>query len=326
MKGSRFIHAISDKTDSLSSQEIVELRDSEGIPVWFSRDIFKTVCLTGECRMVRLRLLWKGNGDFLGMQIPENAPLTKTDHSEFKPEDYQKLYSILADSLSILKSLKLTDLTVEKKDEQSINQVDAISGATQPFIYEYVVRNAVYTCYTLWHTVYGPTRTNIMAILENRANKDYLQKLFVRNYPQYLIWAIDFINRHPEYHSEFYTEILNLIKSEDANLSRKAIGYFTPDRMLDKNIQIALARITGEASPQSKFEIIWKFSALPKVSNDALLILLEHYEKRQINASLLGYVCKLIQFDNLQDSRIIQKLKKLSKDKNPYVRNLITEK
>lgn len=52
MKGTRFTHQIDDKTVSLSSQELIELRDNEDIPVWFSRDILKNVYLTGECRMV----------------------------------------------------------------------------------------------------------------------------------------------------------------------------------------------------------------------------------------------------------------------------------
>jgi hypothetical protein len=121
--------SINDKTDSLSAQEIVELRDSEGIPIWFYCDIFKTVCLTKECRMVRLRIYWNGAGNYAGMQIPKNEPLTKSEHSEFKPEDYKKLDRILSDSLSILKGLKLKDLIIENEDKNK-SQVDALSGAT----------------------------------------------------------------------------------------------------------------------------------------------------------------------------------------------------
>lgn len=272
--------------------------------------------------MVRLHIYWNGVGNYLGVRIPPNFPLTKTNHSDFSREDYQKLNRILSDSVSILKGLKLKDLIIEKTDKNN-NQVDAISGATPPSIYEYVVRNAVYTCYTLWHTVYGSTRTNILAILEKRANKDYLQKLFERKDSQYLIWAIDFVGRHSELHRTFYPEIMNQIKSGDTGLSQKALFYFTPARLFDARVQRELAVVVGEALSQTKFEIIWKFSSLPQISNDAILIMLEQFENQQISVGQVGYVFKLIHPENLEDIRIIKKLKNISRDKNLYIRNMV---
>lgn len=325
MVGTRFVHQMRGKEDSLSSNELIELRDGNGIPVWFSRDIFKNVCLTGECRMVRLRLYWNGAGNYLGFQVPPDFPLTKTDHSVFNHEDYQKLNRILSDSVSILKGLKQKDLIIEKKDKNQ-DKVDAYSGATQPSIYEYVVRNAVYTCYTLWHTVYGPTRKNILSILEERVNKKYLQKVFDSKDSQYRVWAIDFIGKHQEYHSGFYPAIINLVKSNDRDLAQKAISYFTSVHLKDTAIQVEMARAAGEATTQTKFEIIWKLSALQEVCNEAILIFLELYEDQQINTGLLGYVCKLIRSDNMKDPRIVKKLKMLSKDENRYVSNMMQKK
>ena len=320
MKGIRIVHLMIDKSDSLSAQEIVELRDAAGIPIWFYRDIFKTVCLTKECRMVRLRIYWNGAGDYAGLQIPKNEPLTKNDHMEFKPEDYQKLDKILSDSLSVLKGLKLKDLIIEKVDTNS-SHFDAISGATQPYIYESVVRNAVYTCYTLWHTVYGTTHEKISSMLNTRADSAYLKRIFARNDPQYLIWAIDFLGKHPEYDSAFNPEVIRMTKSENVDLSQKALHYYTP-RLTDFDIQKELASVIGEVSSQSKFELIWMLLEVPHISNEVILNLLEQYENKLINASLLGYVFKLIHQENLSDVRIINKLKGLSKDKNPFVSNM----
>ena len=103
--------------------------------------------------------------------------------------------------------------------------------------------------------------------------------------------------------------------------SQKALHYFTP-RLNDFEIQKELASVIGEVSSRSKFELIWMLSVVPKISNDAILVLLEQYENKIINAGLLGYVCKLIHQENLLDVRIIKKLKKLSKDKNLYVRSM----
>jgi len=325
MEGTRYVHPVIDRSDSLSAREIVELRDSEGIPVWFGRDIFKNVCLTGECRMVRLRIYWNGAANYLGIKINENEPLTKTDHSVFSQEDYQKLDRILADSLSMLKRLVMKDLTVERKNESKY-RVDGITGATQPTIFESVVRNAVYTTYTLWHTVYGPTRDLIRSILDEPANKEYLQRLFARQNPLYLIWTIDYIARHPQYHSIFYPEIIKCIKSNDYELFQKSVGYFTPASLTNESVQNDLAMVAGEPSVLNRYEILRKFSALPHISDDAILIFLEHYEKQKISAGLLGYVLDLVRTENLKNDLIGKKLKKLSRDKNLYVRNLAKEK
>lgn len=318
MKGTLFTHKINDK-DSLSEDKIIELRNEKGIVVWFSRDIYKEVCLKGLCRMIHLKIYWTGTGNYLGLKLFE--PLTKTDHVEFKPEDYEKLDRILSDSLSILKGLKIEDLTVETGDLNK-DRVDATSGATNPTILEYVVKDAVYTCYTLWYTVYGSTREKIRSILEKRVDKDYLRLIFEQKDPQYLLWAIDLIDRHAEYHQFFYHSIIEQIKTDDPKLSQKASHYFTPSRLSDASIQKELAIMIGDILLYNQYEIIRIFSTLQQVNNDAILILLEQFENKKINAGMLGTVCKMIGPENMVDSRIVKKLERISEDKNLYVRDM----
>ena len=320
LKGTLLTHTITDKSDSLSLQVINEFRDEKGVSLWFSRDFHKIVCLTGKCRMVRVRIYWSGGATYLGLQSPGNDPLTKTDHSEFKSEDYQKLDRILSDSLSLLKGLKIEDLTI--KSENINNQTDAHSGATQPSLSEYVVKDAVYTCYTLWHTVYGTTREKIRIILDQRTDKDYLRLVFDRKEPVYSCWAIDFVKRHPQYHSAYYREIMNLIKSENDIVSQKALLYFTAAILSETDIQKELAILIEEVPAQKKFGIIMNFLSLSHVSNEAILIMLEQFENQKISAGMLSYVCKLIHPENLEDTRIVTKIKSISNDKNLYVRNM----
>jgi hypothetical protein len=111
-QGKLITHFFEEKTDSLSGPELFELQDENGLTIWFGRHIFKDVCISGECKMIRLWLFWDGAGNYLGMQIPEEEPLTKSDHTEFEPEDYEKLSNILRDTASILKTLKQEDLII----------------------------------------------------------------------------------------------------------------------------------------------------------------------------------------------------------------------
>ena len=323
MKGTFFTHKIRGDADSLSSLEITELRDNKGVPVWFSRDFFKMVCLTGECRMIRIKIYWTGAATYLGIQISENNPLTKNDHTKFSLDDYKKLDLVLSDSLSILKGLAMDDLTFKTKKDNRDNEVDGYTSATPLVLSYYVVKDAVYTCYTLWHTVYGNTLKEIRAALDQRVNNKYLSLIFEKKDPGYICWGIGFIKRNPLYHDAFYRKILEQVKSPDIAVSTKAIQYFTHGNLLDARIQAELVSLVGEVSSQNKFEIFRSFSTVSKTSNEAILVMLKQYENKRISVGFLKYVCNLIRTANLKDKRIINKLKNLLKDESLYVRNLI---
>lgn len=319
-KGSLFYHRIEDPKDSLSSHEITELRNEDGLPVWFGRDFRKVVCLTGQCRMVHVWLFWDGAGNYLRFQEHPGDLLSKTDHTLFGPEDYKKLQFILSDSLSVLKDLKQEELIIKPAAKQG--SVDAVSGATQPYLQQYLVKNAAYTCYTLWHTVYGITRKEILDLLDQRANEKHLKLIFVKNDPVYLRWAVDYIRRNPQYHPVFYRQIIGLIKTNDETLSKQALNYFSANRLTDFHLQKELIERLNDFGYQRKFELLWNLAAVPKINDEVILYLLELFEKDQINSTLLGYSFKLIRKDNLNNPEIQRKLNSLIAHENLYVRNI----
>lgn len=319
LKGTIHKYTISDNSDTLSSGEIIELRASNGLPLWFSREFYQVVCLTGLCRMVHYKIYWKGSGTYLGLEVYEKEPLTKSDHTEFKKEDYSKLDRILGDSISVFKKLKPEDLIIPSKDSIK-NPVDGHSGATEPSISAYVVKDAVYTCYTLWHTVYGSTFQKLKSILDQRTNSAYLQLVFNQNDPDYVLWGINFVKNHKDYHTEFFQRISGFIKSENINISKAALKYFTPSILSDISVQKELASM--EVSVERKFDIIWLLSTLPDVGNETILYLLGQFEGDQLSSTMLGYVYKMISTEKLKDARILVKLKTFADDDNMYVRNI----
>jgi hypothetical protein len=273
--------------------------------------------------MVRVKVYWTGAATYMGFQTPPNDPMTKTDHTKFTPQDYEKLDGILSDSTSVLKRFKIEELIIETEDKnKSKNLIDAHSGATEPSLAGYVVKDAVFTCYTLWHAVYGFSMERIKLILEQRTDEDYLSLVFERKKPQYTLWAIDFIRRHPRYHKAFYPLILSCVNSEDLNLSRRALAYFTPALLADSGLQNELSRVMAEASLQTKFEILYKFSTLHKVNNDIIVELLGQYENQKLSTTMLGNVCDMITAENLEDIRIRKMIRNISEDDNQYVRTI----
>lgn len=320
MKGKLISHAFADPEDSLSAREIVELRNDSGLPEWFSRDFQKVVCLTGECRMIHLQLFWDGAGNYLGLQVHEKEPLTKTDHNEFIAADYEKLDRILSDSTSVLKKLKQDELVI--LPEKTNLSVDARSGATLPSLQEYLVKNAAYTCYTLWHTVYGNTREEIEKLLEKRVDKGYLKTVFDQDDPKLLIWAIKYIGNHPGYNSKYYRQIINQMLSKNENLAQTAMDYFEKERLAQPEIQRDIIQVFNGMTYQRKMLFLMKLSSVQPVNDEVVLDLLKLFEAQQLESSLLGYVYKFIHADNLKNPDILAKLKAISNDESLYVRNI----
>lgn len=322
MKGNLVTHLFVDKIDSLSGQEIYELQDEKGLTIWFCRDIYKQVCMTGQCKMIRLWLFWDGAGNYLGIQLLDNEALTKLEHTKFEPADYQKLDAILQDTSSLLKDLKFEVLTDETLTKKSKHEVDAYTGATKPILSQLVVNGAVYTCYTLWHTIYGHTQVAILDILNKRINQSYLTLLFKSENPTYVSLAIRSIEKHSEYHSYFYPQLISAIKSTDVSLSKQALDYFQPARLKDEVVQKRLVALLFEVGPQKKYDIIWKFAKLQKTNDDVVITLLELYEKHELIDGSLNLIYCLIQNEHLSNPRIIHLLNWLEANESIYNQNL----
>lgn len=319
MKGNVVLHSFNDMDDSLSVKEIVELRANNGIPIWFGRDVKKIVCFTGVCRLAHLWLFWNGVGDYLGFQLNENEPLTKTDHIEFSQADYLQLHKILNDSLSVLKAVKEEDLVDDFKGN---NALDGHTGATRTSFKDELVKNAAYTCYSLWHTVYGKTRMEIQKIIGQRMDSAYLQMLLDGDDIKYQKWAINYISNTPEYQRSFNQRIVSMIATSDNDLFQSSLGYLSPELLSGSDIQSIFFNMFENTNLQRKFQIVWKLSQLTSLDNNVILFLLKEFEGQKISASMLTYVYKSIRPKNLKDKGIRKELHKFRNNGSLFVRNL----
>lgn len=318
------MHPFPDKIDSLSGQEIFELQNAEGLTIWFSRYIHKDVCMDGVCKMISLWLFWDGAGEYFKLETPVCDPLTKSDHTEFEPEDYEKLESILYDTLSVLKDLKFSELIVEPEPDLEL-ELDGISGATQAGLETVVVKDAVYTCYTLWHTVYGHTQTAINKMFDERFTHDYLKLLFESSDPVHTQLAIKSMEMHPEYHADFYPRIISVISSDNASLSEMAINYFRNERMRDEAVQVSLVKTLPDISPDKQNMLLWQFSEIKAASMDVVTTLLDLYVTQKIGIGTISLIYSLVQPNHLEDQRVQHILQGLESHENTYIRNLTVQ-
>ena len=322
MEGVLIEHVFNDSLDLLSDQIIFELQDKNGLPAWFGRYIFKDVCILGQCRMVSIWLFWDGAGNYLGIQLLDDEPLTKSDHTEFEPEDYEKLESILENPNSILKDTKSEDLTLKPESDNPF-EVDGYSGATQPALADVVVKDAVYSCHTLWHTVYGPTMNKIFDILEERVEEEYLKLMFESGNPDFVIWGIRSIKQFPRYHDSFYHLIVEELKSDYVPLYEEAIGYFGPDKMEDHTVQMGLVSLIPGLATQKKYDIIWKFIEMDLVYEEVVEALLELFQDNYIGVGALNLIYRVVNKEHIENNQNINRIiRDLAEHENAYVRNL----
>jgi hypothetical protein len=325
IKGTLITYDFVDKTDSLSGPEIYELQDSTGLTIWFGRVIFKDVCISGKCKMIRVWIFWNGAGNYLGHQIIPGEPLTKSDHTLFADADYKKLDNILKDSTSILKRLKQEELIIVPENRELL-KVDGYTAATQPTLVEVVVKDAVYTCHTLWHTVYGPVQQKIFEILESRISSDYLALLFENKNQDYNLLAIGLVQKYPDFHSQYYPEIIRCIQSKNDNLAGEALNYFHLEYLKDETIQNRIVKVIPSVSALRKNDILWRLSEVGKINDTSVLDLLEMVEKKQIGIGSINLVLRLIQPEQISNNHEISiQMHNLAKSENAYVKNLVNK-
>jgi hypothetical protein len=164
--------------------------DGSGRPQYFFRNIFTPVCYTNECKPVYINFYWDLLGNYMRYDLPKDKILTKVDHDEFKPEDYEKLQEILAQPNSIFADLEMDDLIV-KGTESLSDSVDAKAGATLKTIRNQVIDGAVYTCFTLWKIAYGKAVPEMQKILESYQNDSLLHGFLASSNYHYQYWAME---------------------------------------------------------------------------------------------------------------------------------------
>lgn len=335
MKGTRVFHILENSTDRLSDNKIVELQDKNGLPLWFGRYFYKDICITGICRMVSLWIFWDGAGNYLGIQLDEKISLTKSDHTPFESQDYFRLDEILSDTVSILKELQYEDLVIEDTLQLSVDdkskiklfELDGYSSATLPSLKEYVIKDAVFTCYTLWHTVYGETKMHIDELINKRIDSEYIHKL-LNGSENYKLLALEMIKRKDIFFLEFEPHIFSLVASLNKNISQKALSVITPQYLNSSEKQLKFIELLDHSLPETKYEILYIILQVNTLSTDAIILLIDQFLMGKISTGSLNQIYKIISKQTITNNNILNnkeikdRIVQLSKHSDPYTSNL----
>lgn len=202
-----------------------------GQPLYYFSNLFTPVCLTGECKPVYINFYWDLLGNYTRFDFPKGAVLTRMDHKPFKPEDYEKLQDILANTHSLLKDVSMEDL-VGKGTENLADSVDAKAGATLKTVKNEVIDGAVYTCYTLWHIAHGKVVMEMQRITESFKTDALLHRFLTDNNHHYQYWAMERVmNAEGVVIADFQSDMQQVIRGKNIFAARFAlqkvnVGFF----------------------------------------------------------------------------------------------------
>jgi len=209
--------------DSIPDDTLTIYFSTTSQPEAFSRNIYTAVCIDSLCRPVDITLYWEMTGKYLGYSLPPGEELTKREHVPFSDSDYKRLSEILSDSTSQLGFYSPEEIHPEK---QTVKKTDGITGATLPDLAPWIVPEAAYTSYTLWHLTYGATRDSIMNYTKKHLLSNQLLTNILQNKDPYnQIMALRWISESNMNSNQFIEPALTVLRSGNYQSSRQALKF-----------------------------------------------------------------------------------------------------
>lgn len=227
-------------SDSMPDDTLSIYFSNDNYPEAFSRNIHTAVCIDSLCRLVDLTIYWEITGKYLGFALPPSQELTKKEHVPFQENDYTRLHEILADSSSQLGFYTQNEIHPVKK---TVAQTDGITGATLPDLASWIVPEAAYTSYTLWHLTYGATRDSIMAYTKKRLlTNQLLTSILAKKDPYNQIMALRWINESDMNRNQFIEPALSILHSGNYQSSGQALKFLKYSGMDKERLQMEVIK------------------------------------------------------------------------------------
>ncbi|GAB3332543.1 hypothetical protein GCM10027299_39160 [Larkinella ripae] len=237
--------------------------DESEKPAYFFRNVFTPVCLTGECKPVYINFYWDLLGNYLRFDFPPREVLTKMDHREFKPDDYEKLQDILSNPNSLLKDVAMEDL-IGKGTENLADSVDAKAGVTLKTIKNEVIDGAVYTCYTLWHLAHGPVGAEMLKITETYRSDALLHEFLTSNNHYYQYWAMErVIDKTGQVSASFSPDLMQIMRAKNVFTARYALQKVNSRFFTGTDRQTWLWETYAKAAYPIQIAILKKLATVP---------------------------------------------------------------
>ncbi len=279
VKSEKSVFTLTDDS-TMVDYEIVLLEDEHQIPVAYTSHILTPVCDDTLCALMNIQVYWNILGNYIGYDTIAGDPLTKNDHLPFETEDYDKMHRLLRDDNSIIKRKEKHEL-FDSEAKRVSEVVDAVTGATAKEVSEAVVDGALYSCYTLYHIVYGELSDSILSDMESRYSPAIQEHLLASAHSDYQLYVLKRL-REDEFVG-YQNRILELIH-ESIPLNRLYILKKMPETMWqDESVRRTISGYFGDLDGNTRTWFLRKMESLDKVDDSVIRDMAGHMESLSQN-------------------------------------------
>lgn len=255
--------------------EVNVLKDGAGVPLAYSSHILTPVCDDTLCALMNIEVYWNLLGNYIGYDTIAGDPLTKNDHLPFLTEDYEKLHRLLSDDNAIIKRKEKHEL-FDTEAKRVSEVVDAVTGATAKEISEAVVDGALYSCYTLYHIVYGPLSEMMLSDMESRFSPDLQSSFMMSDHFDYQLYILKRIQTDDFVQNQ--TRILELIHTS-IPLNRLYIMKKMPENMwADQHVLLTISGYFEALDGNTQTFFIRQLEKTQHIDPQVLLDLIHHMD------------------------------------------------
>lgn len=288
-------------------------------PEAFSRNIYTAVCIDSLCRPVDITLYWEVTGKFIGYSLPPGEELTKREHVPFLESDYKRLGEILSDSTSQLGYYSPEEIHPAK---QAVKKTDGITGATLPDLAPWIVPEAAYTSYTIWHLTYGASRDSIINYTKKHLLSNQLLTNILQNKDPYnQIMALRWISESNMNSNQFIEPALTILQSGNYQSSRQALKFLKLSGIDKERLQMESVILLESEEFRIKNLAIDFIRESEKLTRPAAKELMNHINSD--NYYLVNVILSLLEKRTNPNSEDQLKLSTLLDSKNENVANRV---
>jgi hypothetical protein len=288
---------IVDFKDTIPNDTLFILKNENGLVHSYFRNVVTGVCIDGECRMLDITVYWAVTGRYLGFDIPAGEFLSKTEHVPFKKKDYDHLHKLLADPYSGLANYRIEELVPFVNEEG----VDGVTAATIAGVQDYIVEDAVYTTYTLWHIVHGDTKNQLRAYTAQHLDANLLMKILNSPNNSDLIWGLESIPPGFVWTDTLQNKLFGLIGSSELIVANKAVESILPELLENEQAQLKLYFQFEQADYFVQRKLLKKLEEAPFLSPVIELKLAEKLPS--LNGSMIKSVLDLFTVQQINNEK-----------------------
>ncbi len=248
---------------------------------FYYQDIFTPVCEDSTlCKPAYITLMWDLLGNYLDFRLDKAEPLTKIDHIPFSDEEYEKLHAVLGDDRSILGSYTkktINELYHVSTGNHSLDEVDAVTGATPKYIKDQTIEGALYTCHTIWHLGRGGISKMLLNHTKTQLlNEAFLHQLISSDNINYIAFALENLQFFEA--SKFHEEIVQVIQNSDHITASQIVRYLPIELVEDSDFNLELWNLFDHVHFLSQKQILDQFTHCKQLSGKLLLDLISYAE------------------------------------------------